>query len=126
MKKIIRPGRTMENVRGFPVSLQDMISFCDAPDTLCLANFPLSLWDEVGRASPLPAGRTQQKRRARRDAPYQLVPPKFDDGGSEDGWVMAGLREDVQIKSASAAGAKSLQRVDLIFQKLRRSDIIRK
>jgi len=49
MKKIIRPGGTMENVRGFPVSLQDTISFCDAPDTLCLANFPLSLWDEKCR-----------------------------------------------------------------------------
>jgi hypothetical protein len=30
-----------------PPSLQDGIRMCDTPDTLCLANFHLSLWDEA-------------------------------------------------------------------------------
>jgi len=42
-RKIIRPCGTMENDRRIPVSLQDTISFDDPPDTLCLADFPLSL-----------------------------------------------------------------------------------
>lgn len=40
------PEGTMELAGGFPVSLQDMIGFCAAPDTLCQANFRLSLWDD--------------------------------------------------------------------------------
>jgi hypothetical protein len=38
------------------------------------------------------------------DSPSLLVVPKSDEGG----WEMAGLREDLQIKSASAVGAESL------------------
>jgi TPR repeat protein len=30
------------------MSLQDTVSFCDSPDTMCLANFQLSRWDEEG------------------------------------------------------------------------------
>ena len=47
LNKIIRPGGTMENVRRISMSLQDTISFYDKPDTMCLANFRLSLWDET-------------------------------------------------------------------------------
>jgi hypothetical protein len=39
MRKIICPGGTMENQRTIPPSLQDEISICRQPDTLCLANF---------------------------------------------------------------------------------------
>jgi hypothetical protein len=37
----------MENDRLVPMSLQDMVLFCNPPDTMCLANFQLSLWDET-------------------------------------------------------------------------------
>ncbi len=36
----------MELAGCFPVSLQDIDFTGDAPDTVCLANFQLSLWDE--------------------------------------------------------------------------------
>jgi hypothetical protein len=67
------PEGTMELAGGFPVSLQDMISSA-MHQTRC-----------VWLISGCPFG-------------TKIVPPKFDDGGSEGAWVMAGLRNDVQIK----------------------------
>jgi hypothetical protein len=52
LNKIIRPGGTMEDVRRIPMSLQDIDFIGDAPDTMCLANFRLSLWDEAASGAP--------------------------------------------------------------------------
>jgi hypothetical protein len=43
----------MELAGGFPVSLQDTILFYDLPDTMCLANFQLSRWDEANSCTTI-------------------------------------------------------------------------
>ena len=45
-QRIIRPGGTGGNDRRIPLSLPDTIPLRESPDTLCLANFQLSRWDE--------------------------------------------------------------------------------
>jgi hypothetical protein len=42
----------MENDAEIPMSLQDTIPNYGPSDTLCLANFRLSLWDETVDAAP--------------------------------------------------------------------------
>jgi hypothetical protein len=46
-RKLFVPQGTMDGERRIPLSLQDTNSFCNPPDTMCLANFQLSLWDET-------------------------------------------------------------------------------
>jgi hypothetical protein len=42
----------MDNDRQIPMSLQDIDFIGNPPDTMCLANFQLSLWDETIRPRP--------------------------------------------------------------------------
>jgi hypothetical protein len=43
-RKLFVPQGTLDGERRIPLSLQDTNSFCNPPDTMCLANFQLSLW----------------------------------------------------------------------------------